>query len=293
MERVHHRGRRGVRRQQRVPRADLDAAHALLRQRRNRGRGGRARGLGHSQRAQRAGADKRRQRGQRAKQDRHLPAHHIVERLRGAFVRHMQQRDAGLLAEQLAGQVQAAAYAGAGIAKRRIGALGQRHQFRHGVGAHGRMHRQDIGRARQQRDRAEVPLHVVGQRREQRGVDGQVAGWRHQQGAAVARRAAHRVDADIAVGPGLVVHHHGKPTALVQTLRERAREQVGRAGCREWHNDAQRAAGEGGLRGPGHRCRANPQAGEREAGSGRPAQCAPDVGFGLRMSHWGPARGLA
>ncbi|MNL16672.1 hypothetical protein D3C87_1377240 [compost metagenome] len=174
----------------------------------------------------------------------------------------MQHGHAGLVAEQLAGQMQAAADAGAGVAERRFRLIrlpGQRDQLRHGARLDRRVHRQHVGRAGQQRDGPEIARDVVGQCGEQRGVDGQVAGRHHQPGAAIARRAAHGVDADIAVGAGLVVDDHrralalGRLRQLLEALRQRAGELVSRAAGRERHHDPHRVTGRGGLRHARHR----------------------------------------
>ena len=74
-----------------------------------------------------------------------------------------------------------------------------------------------------------------------------VAGGDDDQRVAVGRRLRQRFRGDDAAGAGAVLDHDRLAPALRQFVAERARHDVDRAAGRIWHQDADRARGEGVL----------------------------------------------
>ena len=118
--------------EQAEPGRDLVARQAALGHRRHLGQQLAAPGAGHRQRLEPAGLHVRQRRRLQIEHQRHVAGQHIGQRRCAALVRHMQQLDAGIAGEQLAGEMVRRAEAG-----RRVGELarlapGQRDHVGHG-----------------------------------------------------------------------------------------------------------------------------------------------------------------
>ncbi len=162
-------------------------------------------------------------------------------------------------ADKLVGrQVRHIAVAGRAVGQLARVGLGVGHELLHAVGRHGGVDHQRQRHHRRQRHGRQVAQHVVlhalVQRRAERDGRGVV-----EQRMAVGRRLADQRAADVAVGAGLVVHHHRLAHLLRQLLRQQARHHVGGAAGREGHNHGD-GLGRIGLR--------------QRAGCGQCRQCA-------------------
>ena len=107
---------------------------------------------------------------------------------------------------------------------------------------HRRIDHHDVGRRRDQRDRAQFARHLEGaalpaRKRKDR------AGRGHQQRVAVGGGADHLARADQAGGAGPIVGDDGLAPQRLQMRRQHAAEHVGRAAGRERHDDAHLAVG--------------------------------------------------
>ncbi len=97
---------------------------------------------------------------------------------------------------------------------------------------------QHIGHARHQGDRNEIDGRIVGQALAHRDVERHRGRGRHHEGVAVGGRARDRGRGDHRARARLVLDHERPPEALLQLLREQAREQIGRPARRIGHHEA-------------------------------------------------------
>ena len=110
------------------------------------------------------------------------------------------------------------------------------------------VHDHDVRHTGHQRDRCKVLLWVERHLAVQRLVDAVRAHRAHQQRVAVGRRLGHDIGAHVAPRPGAVLHHEGLAESLAQLGRNRARQNVGGAAGRKWHDDFDRLGRPGCLR---------------------------------------------
>jgi hypothetical protein len=92
---------------------------------------------------------------------------------------------------------------------------------------------------RQQRDRIEVFQEIIGERID-RAVDDMRAPVADAERVAVGRRAHDTSNRDRARGAGRVLDHDGLSERAAHALAENARDRVGRAAGREWHDQCDR-----------------------------------------------------
>jgi len=104
----------------------------------------------------------------------------------------------------------------------------ERDQFRQIVCLHGRVHRDDIGRAGSEYHRREVLQRIVARTGVQAGVH-RVGDADHEHRVAVGRGALDELGADVAARAGLVLHHHRLSQRLAELLGHEAPDDVGRA----------------------------------------------------------------
>ena len=184
----------------------------------------------------------------------------------------MQHLDAGHLLQHRGAQVVGRAGAG-----RRVGDLagigfGVGDELRQRVRRHRRVHHHRVGHIGEQRDRGEI-LHAVERHVGDERVVHRVHAHRVEQDrVAVRRRARDRAGADVARAAGAVLDDDRLAHRLMQMQRHDARQNVGRAARRPWHQQRDLAAriglrkgrrgGERGKRGErgtagdvGHGCR--------------------------------------
>ncbi|MNL05444.1 hypothetical protein D3C87_1260420 [compost metagenome] len=114
----------------------------------------------------------------------------------------------------------------------------QRDQLGQVLRRQGRVDGEDQRALADQGDRLEILDGVVVQVRVQAGRDGQRRYVAKQQGVSVGLRASHRGGAYRAARAGLVLDDDLLAQRVVQLLRQRARQRVGRAAGREGHHDA-------------------------------------------------------
>ena len=145
--------------------------------------------------------------------------------------------------------------AGAVAELARIG-LGVGDELGDGLHRHVVVDQQDERQMRHHRDRLEILHRVVGDLLVERRIDRHRRAGRHQQRVTVGRGFRHRIDADLLAGAGPVLHHERLAEPLLPRQRRHPRQDVGRAGRRERHDDgdvvgrvvlgrrARRAAGE-------------------------------------------------
>jgi hypothetical protein len=87
----------------------------------------------------------------------------IDDRLAAAFIGNVQHVDFGLQLEQFAGQMLHGTRAGRRVLQLAWPRFGERDQFLYGLGGHRRVHDEQIGPDRRERDRGKVFLRVVRQ----------------------------------------------------------------------------------------------------------------------------------
>jgi hypothetical protein len=90
------------------------------------------------------------------------------------------------------------------------------------------------------RDRNDVALRVVRQRRVDQRVHRERRGVAHEQRMPVRRRGPHLAERDDAGSAGLVLDDHRLVPLAAQVLRDRARDDVGTDADRVRHDDAHR-----------------------------------------------------
>ncbi|MPN13733.1 hypothetical protein SDC9_161057 [bioreactor metagenome] len=172
-----------------------------------------------------------------------LTCHRVLHRLHAALVGHIHPFGAGDAGQLHAGQMGSTARCGDG--KVQVLLLGQLHQLLEIAGLDGGVHHQHMGRigqhgcTAQRLGRIEAELGIDG------GRDGQRAEIAEQPGIAVGRCTGDELSAQIAIGAGLVVDHHGLLELLGDQLPDGARNDVGAAAGRIGNDQAD------GLAGPG------------------------------------------
>jgi len=67
----------------------------------------------------------------------------------------------------------------------------------------------------------------------------------NEQRLTVGRGPGHSLGSERAAGPSAIVDHDSRFNSLAQHLRERSRDDVGRAASWKWHNDTDLFASEG------------------------------------------------
>ena len=96
-------------------------------------------------------------------------------------------------------------------------------------------------------DVGEVLHRIVGQLREQVGIDDQRRVAAHHQRIAVGRRLGDALDRDVAAGAGDVLDHHRLAPGLGELVAEQPRGDVRRHAGRKADDDLDRLLGVGGL----------------------------------------------
>ena len=224
----HHGGRRTGRRVDAEQRVGIEAGQAAFGQRGHLGVQRRAVRAADGQQLELAGLHLLEARA-RIEPELQLAAEHVVQRRAGALVGHVDGIDLGRLLEHFAGQVGRAAGPRRAVGQlARIGlqvfdevlhaAHGQA-----GAGFQEHMHAGHGGHGDQ------VLFRIEGQLAVDQRVDADAAARAQQQRVAVLGRAHGLADTDIAVGAGLVVHHHGLAQHLAHGGRDRPAHHVGRA----------------------------------------------------------------
>ena len=150
-----------------------------------------------------------------------LAAEQVGHRRRAALVGNVQAGGAGLLPEQLGGEVVAGAVAGGGEAHLAGVGLVEREHVGERLVRRVRRHRQDVGRLDRDRQVVEVLQRVVGDVLDQVRPDHERPERRDEDRVAVGRGALGRAGADRAAGAGLVVDDEGAAELFLQ-LRRRA-----------------------------------------------------------------------
>jgi len=110
------------------------------------------------------------------------------------------------------------------------------------------MNDHDVGHDGEERDRREILDRVEGHGLEDRGVQGMGRDGAHKNGVAVGCRAGDRGRAEVAAGSGAVLDDDGLAQQLAHLLADEARDDVGRAACRERDDQRDRPARESRLR---------------------------------------------
>ena len=99
------------------------------------------------------------------------------------------------------------------------------------------MHRQHVRRIGDHDDGREILRRIEGQLRIDARADHQPADVGEEQGVAVGRALGDEVGADVAVGAGLVLHHHRLVPGLGELRSDLAREDVRSAAGRVGHDE--------------------------------------------------------
>ena len=171
-------------RQQPDPDAGVEARHALLFHGRHIRHDRGALGLRHAERLEVAFLDLRRKRGRDVEHQRDAAGEQIDHRLiAAAGIMHRQDLRAGFEIEQFRGQVTGGAGAGRAEGEGVRLRLGERHEFAHIIGRHGRMRHQHIGHDAKERDRRKL-FGEIEVRMGEDGIDG-LGDRRHEQHIAV------------------------------------------------------------------------------------------------------------
>ena len=203
-----------------------------------------ASGRGHRQRTQLAGLQVPRYFRIAGDHHRHLAAQQVVQGRRAALVRHMQQRQPGLLAQQFHRQVLRRAVTGRSHHHWFGRVARQGHEFGHVARGKARQHYKRGGAQGELRDWREVAHGVERQALEKAGVDRERPGGK-QQRVAIGRGACHDLGADVAGRTGLVVDHHLLLQTVLQMARDDARDRIRPAAGRPRHHEANRLLGVG------------------------------------------------
>lgn len=197
----------------------------------------RAFAAGQAQRAQAAVLDEGQYRQQAVHRQLDLAADRVDARGGAAFVRHMDDVDAGHLFEQFHVEVGRRAGAGGAVGQFARAGLGHRDQFfqvfrrQRGVGDDDLVGVGDVD------DRLEIPDRVVGLAGVQRRVDD--VGWADvDQGVAVGHGAGDGLGADQATGAGTVVDDDVGAEDPAHFLADRARQGVAGAAGGQRHDHA-------------------------------------------------------
>ncbi len=264
IELAHDVRRRSLGRDDAVPRRDVIAGIALLRDGRHIGRHRRAFGVRHAERPQFPGLDVGQPRHDGVEVHRHLARQQGRNRFPRALVRHVHDVDARHRLEHFPGHVRG----GAGT-ERRIGqlawiGLGVGHHFGQRPERQRRMRQQDIRRIGHHRHLLEG-IRVVAQLLVEKAVGHHRGGSRHQQRIAVARCAGHRLAADHRGGAGLVFDHEALAIFFGQGLAQLARDQVGSGAGVERHHDPDRLTGPCGIGMTPRRCGKDGRRGDGKA----------------------------
>ncbi len=156
----------------------------------------------------------------------HLTAGDIRQGWRGATVRHVGHRQAGLDLQQFHRQVVRAAGAGRGVIQAFLAPLGFGQELLGRVDLHGRTDHQDHREPSHQRDRSQILRRVIRQLLVEGGVEHQraVVGGQHR--VAVGRGARRFRRRNRRVAAGLVLDHHRLAQASGQALPDAARQEV-------------------------------------------------------------------
>ena len=185
-------------------------------------------------------------RAQAIDHDGHLARHHIHLCLGGAAIghagHHQPVTDLEILHEQMVDR------AGAGIGvipSIRLG-LHPRDQPWHVLEGGGGVHHPDQRRGHGHRDRRQILHRVERHIAIDRGVDGDGADMAEEHHMAIGGAALHLGHADIAIGAGAVVHHHGLAEQFGEARRHEPGIGVIAAGG-AGHDDAHRPARPGRL----------------------------------------------
>jgi hypothetical protein len=164
----------------------------------------------------------------------------------------MRHVDPGHMRQQRHGEVLRGAVAAGSIGDRRRRGLGQRQQFGQRVRLYLWMYQHELRKGRDQADRGEVLVPVIGQLLVDQRVD-RMAHGDDRQRVAVARRLGDDLAGDHTVGAGAVVGDDRLAPGLREVLAHRARQQVGRAARREGDHHADLLVRVGALRPHGDR----------------------------------------
>ena len=145
--------------------------------------------------------------------------------------------------------------------------------FGQGSDAEARAGDEDEGDAREKGDGREVARDVVGHGGIEAGVHRQRAGRADAERVPVRRRLGDGVHADVAAGAGAVVDDQRLAEPGLHAGREDAADDVAAAARREGDDEADRAAGEGGLGARAGRPRGRRRGGRGRSGGARGAAC--------------------
>jgi hypothetical protein len=102
------------------------------------------------------------------------------------------------------------------------------------------MQHEHVRRVRKQNDGSEIVERSEGQSLVKRWIGGQSDAGHDQRGA-VRLGANDGLGAEIGIGAGPVHHHERLLEALAETVGEQARQEIGSAAGREWHDQLDRA----------------------------------------------------
>ena len=178
----------------------------------------------------------------------------IGERRRGAFVRNVYEFHSRHGVEQLAREVRRRAVPRGGEVDLARPCSCERDQLLHRPRRKRRMNDQHVGCGRGERDRREILDRIEGHFGEEARVDRERSRRAHQDRVTVGRGLGDDVGADIAARAGPVVDHHLLREAHGESLRDRARDDVGAAARGKGHDEADRLRGVGiGRRGRAQR----------------------------------------
>src|SRR6516165_9332325 len=222
-------GRQILRSPQSVPRYECEALHAGLLHGRNLGCRGRALEAGEAERLDLT-ALRQRQRGEHGIGEQlNLPAHEIGERRRSAFLGDHQGVEAGVVLEELDGEMAGGAEAGAaeGIFLRVL--AHEREEIFQIVRRYARRGADDQRPLRQERHRSEVVHYVVGNALVEEWIDHLHRG-RNYQGVTVGGGLGDGVGADYSGRAArAILDDEVLPYRLVELLHQDARDAVDRS----------------------------------------------------------------
>ena len=241
----HDRLRQAGRPDHHLPGVRLVAGDTRLMQRRHLGQMAGARSCGNTERLELAAPDQRCRRSGIGEIHRHMTRHHVVERLTATAIGHVLHLDAGHVHEQLAENVMHRADAGGCVAELAGLALGERNQLFHVLHAERGMHDQHERHGRKQHDRREILVRIVGQPPVEPGGGRKGRGGADHDGVAVGLRARDRGGAQRGARTAAIFHDEGLAEPLLQAFGNDARQRIGAAASRKWHDDLDRAIGIG------------------------------------------------
>ena len=101
-----------------------------------------------------------------------------------------------------------------------------------------RMHRQHKWADGRQRHRRKIAQRVIRHFRVHIRINGERPGAAHHQRITVGRGLRHHLGADHAARAAAIFNHKGVTQRFGQALRQRARDKIGAATRREWHDEA-------------------------------------------------------